>query len=86
LDYRDKYAKLLLDCNRIKFHTARNVLYYIRIYTKLKKVITIHDMIYELIHNSSEGEKFVIQTSIHIITVSENTKPDLLKFYPESKR
>lgn len=92
LDYRDKYAKLLLDCKSNKNSILHETYYTNRIHTKLKKVITIHDMIYELIHNSSEGEKFVIQTkreaiqqADHIITVSENTKLDLLKFYPEVK-
>jgi len=57
---------------------------------KAPRVITIHDMIYELFNNQLEDEKIIIQTkkraildADHVIVVSEHTKSDLLKFYPE---
>jgi glycosyltransferase involved in cell wall biosynthesis len=52
-------------------------------------VITIHDMIYEKFHSGLEGEKRVIadkkkaiEQADAIIAVSENTRRDLLSFYP----
>ncbi len=56
------------------------------------KVITIHDMIYELFNNNLEDEQVIIAQKKQaileadlIIAVSENTKKDLLYFYPEVK-
>jgi len=51
-------------------------------------VLTIHDMIYEIYpnlfvndQNTSESKKKLSQKASRIITVSENTKKDLIKFY-----
>lgn len=61
-----------------------------RFQVKAPKVITIHDMIYELFSKQSPGEEAIIRAkkqaireSDAIIAVSENTKKDLLHFYPE---
>ncbi len=67
--------------------------YYVsRIKVNAPKVITIHDMIYELFNTGLQGEKDTVlfkKQAIHeadvIIAVSENTKKDLLNFYPEAK-
>lgn len=57
-----------------------------------QRVITIHDMIYELYGGKSDEEKLVlkgkaeaIRRASHIIAVSESTRRDLLKFYPEAE-
>lgn len=76
-----------------KKNTVLHETYYTnRIEVKAPKVITIHDMIYELFHNNLEAEKEIIQQKKQaileadaIIAVSENTKKDLLSFYPEAK-
>lgn len=59
---------------------------------KFKRVITIHDMIHELFETPSADEKRVlalrrraIEEADQIIVVSENTKKDLLRFYPNAK-
>lgn len=57
---------------------------------KIKTVVTIHDMIYELfadeIPNAKKTihwkKKFIYQSDI-IIAVSENTKKDIIRFYPD---
>lgn len=67
--------------------------YYIdRIEVRSKKVVTIHDMIYELFDSGQpdrkmtiEGKKKAMDEAVAIISVSENTKKDILKFYPEMK-
>ncbi len=54
-------------------------------------VVTIHDMTYELyydkqynkVHQESINKRNVIKKAKHIIAVSENTKKDILKLYPE---
>lgn len=52
-----------------------------------KIVITVHDMIHEIYPKGNEGfikrKKKVLDMADGIITVSEKTKIDLLKFYPE---
>lgn len=56
---------------------------------KSKRIITLYDMIYEkfpqLFGNSSEisfAKSKAIKQADHIICISENTKTDLLEFYP----
>lgn len=57
---------------------------------KVKIVVTIHDMIHELFENKlpdakktiSWKKRFIYESDI-IIAVSENTKKDILKFYPD---
>ena len=56
---------------------------------KTKVIVTIHDMIFELFpelfnkHNLIPwGRKQILKRADRIITVSENTKRDLLKIYP----
>lgn len=63
-----------------------------RIETKLPKVTTVHDMIYELYQTGTDDEKKIIaekKKAFHeadcIIAVSEHTRSDLLMFYPELK-
>ncbi len=91
-DYRDEYAELLLNLKINKQSILHETYYTHRLPSKLKRVITIHDMIYELKgQNLSEKElvlntkKEAIEQADHIIAVSENTKQDLLQFYPEAK-
>lgn len=57
---------------------------------KGKLVVTIHDMIYEIYGNQMKDAEQVIQNkkahvfaADHIIAVSECTKKDILRFYPE---
>ena len=54
------------------------------------KVITVHDMIYELFNRNQFGEqeivrnkKEAIKEAHKIIVVSENTRQDLIKLYPD---
>lgn len=63
-------------------------------YRKCKTVITVHDMIYEIfpaVYNRKLDRDFVRQKhrlvlgADAIICVSESTKQDLLRFYPEIK-
>lgn len=75
----------------------KNTVFHETYYTKrlqvdAPKVITIHDMIYEMFHNNSEEERELIQKKKQaimeadsIIAVSENTRKDLLNFYPGVK-
>ena len=91
-DYRDQYAELLLNLKSNKQSILHETYYTHRLPSKLKRVITIHDMIYELKgQNLSEKElvlhtkKEAIKQADCIIAVSENTKQDLLQFYPEAK-
>lgn len=60
--------------------------------TKPKLVVTVHDMIHEIFwsDSSNKGIQFSIRNKAdsvrkadHIITVSEKTKEDLLKYFPE---
>lgn len=76
-----------------KKNTILHETYYTnRFAVKAPKVITIHDMIYELFHQNSEDEKRIIAQKKQaileadsIIAVSENTRKDLIDFYPEAK-
>ena len=53
-------------------------------------VITIHDMIYELFPHEHPGvqvvqqKKEMIERADHIVVVSESTRADLIRFYPEA--
>lgn len=54
---------------------------------KSKLVITVHDMIHELYpeyfhDNTKQKKKKMIEAADAIIAISENTKKDLLKFFP----
>ena len=55
--------------------------------SKAKYVITIHDMIHEIykgnLTGDIEGKRFWIHQADNIIAVSENTKKDILFYYPE---
>lgn len=55
-----------------------------------KLIITVYDMIYELLPGKLgksdeviEGKKKLLYASDHIIAISESTKRDILKFYPD---
>lgn len=65
------------------FHVTASETYFKK---ELKKplVVTIHDLIEEkILHHAEEIErrKWQIEHAAHIITVSENTKKDLLEYY-----
>jgi len=53
-------------------------------------VITIHDMIYELFGDSlhdpqtTQRKRAMIRRADHIVAVSESTRADLIRFYPEA--
>lgn len=74
-------------------HSLLHETYYTsRFKVPCKKVITIHDMIYELFNTGLEAEKQIIEDKKKsileadgIIAVSENTRKDLLTFFPEVK-
>lgn len=58
--------------------------------TNQKLIITVYDMIYELMPEKFdgaekiiEGKKKLIYASDHIISISESTKKDILKIYPD---
>lgn len=60
---------------------------------KGKLVVTIHDMIHELYcdkypenlsRKDIDMKKLMIENADHIITISENTKKDILHFYPDT--
>jgi glycosyltransferase involved in cell wall biosynthesis len=88
IDRNESVAQKLCDSSdKVILHET----YYTnRFKVKAPKVITIHDMIYELFSNNNEDEKEIIRCKKKaideadmIITVSENTKKDLLSFYPQ---
>lgn len=63
---------------------------YINVRAKEKLVVTIHDMIHEIfwsqlpsMQEEIEGKKRAIYDSKAIIAISENTKKDILRFYPD---
>ncbi len=70
------------------FHST----YFSTVYSKkIKKVVTIHDMIPELFRNEYRSKwsslvintkKMVLENADKIIAVSHNTKKDILRFYP----
>lgn len=82
------YFRLDLDHDHI-FHSSY---YRISKNRKSKNVVTVHDFVYE--YYSSGLKKFIhtfqkknaILNADRIICVSENTKKDLLKFYPQVKK
>lgn len=78
--------KALQDKNTILHETY----YSHRFQVNAPKVITIHDMIYELFSSNSKEEKELIEQKKQailaanaIIVVSQSTKQDLIKFYPQ---
>jgi glycosyltransferase involved in cell wall biosynthesis len=87
--YNKWYCKYLLQQNNFDvFHPT----YYNPYFLKLVKkpfVLTVHDLIHELYPqyyltddpNTRNYKKKVIERADHIITISECTKNDLLKFY-----
>jgi glycosyltransferase involved in cell wall biosynthesis len=77
-------------CNSAGKKLLHETFYLDRIKTDIPKVITIHDMIPELFDDNSVENKQVIsckkkaiQEASLIIAVSENTRKDLIQFYPE---
>ncbi len=79
--------KLYLDRSDQIFHST----YFTTIFSsKIKKVVTVHDMIPELFYDRRSRfvksfikmKAIVIENSDKVITVSENTKKDVLRFYP----
>ncbi len=74
--------------NKFIFHSSYN-----RVTTNINaiQVITIHDLIHEKFYSGLRKylhvyqKKKALKNASHIITVSENTKKDLLSFYPEIK-
>lgn len=60
---------------------------YVPKFKNVKTVVTIHDMIQELLLENQEEiiskKKKWIYNSDHIIAISENTKKDILKLYPD---
>lgn len=61
-----------------------------RIPVNSKKIVTVHDMIYELFDSglgdreqTIKNKKEAMAESSAIIAVSENTRKDILRFYPE---
>ena len=79
-----------LACQYSKPSVLHETFYTNRFTHSAPKVITIHDMIYELFSDHSEEEKRNIESKKKaileadaIIAVSENTKKDLISFYPQ---
>ena len=87
------YSRMYLAFNGRKIdilHPTYYVAYKKR--NKPKLVVTVHDMIHEIFWSNSadKGIQFSIKNKAssvrmadHIITVSENTKKDLLKYFPD---
>lgn len=85
-------SKLLLDLYKARNSRIFHSTYFTTIYSHdIAKFVTIPDLIYELYANqsSSKWEKQVlrnkeesIRNADKIIVISENTKKDLLRFYP----
>jgi len=80
-----------LACQLHKPSVLHETYYTNRFKIKAPKVITIHDMIYELFSGHSEEEKHNIENKKRaileadaIIAVSENTKKDLISLYPQA--
>lgn len=95
--FRDKRISLS-ESMAVKACHNKNVIlhetYYThRFHANAAKVITVHDMIYELFSNGTgeetqliEDKKNAIREANAIIVVSQSTKNDLLKFYPEVEK
>ncbi len=67
------------------FHATQYSPYFIK-HVKKKIVITIHDMVSELFDNNarnSKNKRIIIPIADAIIAISQNTKKDILKLYPE---
>src|SRR5579871_3448221 len=62
--------------------------------TSIPFVLTIHDMIHELYYDPlleqvgtlTINKKTLIAKATHIVAVSQNTKNDILRFYPETDK
>ncbi len=88
LDIDSKVALGRVD-NCTVFHSS-----YYRLCTGggISNITTVHDMIYEkFIHGPSRWvhtcqKRHALEASVCIVCVSENTKKDLLKYYPECKQ
>jgi len=73
------------------FHPTYYDEYYLDYIKDKKLVITIHDMIHEIypeyfqndLYKSAEYKKLLAYRADKIIAVSENTKKDILRFYPD---
>jgi len=90
IETNEKVAQLL--CHNRRATILHETYYTNRFQVNCPKVITIHDMIYELFNSNLDDEKMVIARkkqaileADRIIAVSENTKKDVLKFYPDVK-
>jgi glycosyltransferase involved in cell wall biosynthesis len=67
------------------FHATQYSPYFVD-FVERPFVITIHDMVSEIFNNNpnnSKNKKIIIPLANKIIAISENTKNDILRFYPE---
>lgn len=85
-------AMTRLVCSGKKNAVIHETYYTNRFSVRAPKVITIHDMIHEIYPSGQEGDKVLIsqkkkaiQEADAVIAVSENTRKDLLTFYPQAK-
>lgn len=90
-----KISERLLKNNRFEiFHTTYYDNYFIKYLNKKPFVVTVYDMIHELFseyHFKKSGnlikrKRELISKASHIITISENTKADIIKFYNVDER
>lgn len=73
------------------FHPTYYESYYLNYLKNKKLIITIHDMVHEIFeddfkddtYNTAKYKKLLAYKSDKIIAVSNNTKNDILKFYPD---
>lgn len=77
--------KIIKKGNYDVFHPTQYQTYFIN---KIEKpyVVTIHDMvseIYDIDPVNTKNKKVIIQKANKIIAISENTKMDILKYFPE---
>jgi glycosyltransferase involved in cell wall biosynthesis len=93
-DLQEQRNEIVLD--RLVRKSARPLIhetfYTHRSHSRAPKVTTVHDMIYELSGGNSEEERWnitakkkAVEEADLIIAVSENTKRDLINFYPSVK-
>nr|WP_297771102.1 glycosyltransferase family 1 protein [uncultured Butyrivibrio sp.] len=85
------YTILFLLTHRVDIYHASSYSPYLNnCFKKIKRVCTVHDMIYEIFSDKidqsqkviSEKRKAILSADA-IIVVSENTRKDLLSYYPE---
>ena len=87
-----RYSNTLLSKNGVDvFHPTYYDPYFLEYLGSIPLVITVHDLTYELMNDVSpaikavlEWKRLLIEKASHIITVSDNTRRDVIEYYKYS--